>query len=284
MYCKNCGKQLNSDVNFCKYCGKLVTKNEMIGLNQLIENTEKERFATKPENSKITISYLNSKAWFRLLKVIYALLLIIILLGYNLFVFSVIGLKQIDQNKTLIQCNVGTLKTFTPDDIKINLNNNDFKNDIFDYEQFFINYNDLKIKNIFKECNGEPLNSKDTYDVFVIQRLHEIIDSNRKEKASGGDSYLTPKRSLDEIFGIKNTNNNNYLDNEIKKITTGYKTNQEKASYLDFSVKFFDIKPVFTYDTFIQYFVIGNVIILFIFEFMKRIFYYIFTGKIIPSK
>ncbi len=207
-----------------------------------------------------TIFYLNSKAWYRLLKVIYVFLLIIILLGYNL-IFKT-GLRNIDQGKTLIQCNVGTLKTFTPESIKLNLSESDLFYDKFDYAYFFKGYNDSKIRNILAQCTLKPPIDWATDDVFKIQRTYEIIG----------------------LKDAKKTYDKNYLDSEIKKITSGYKTNQEKASYLDFSVKFFDIKPVFTYDAFIKYFIIGNVIILFVFEIIKRTFYYIATGTVKPSK
>lgn len=214
-------------------------------------------------NEEKTISYLNSKAWYRLIKVIYILVFITALISFNLFLYSINGLKTVDQDKTQIQCNIGDRKTFTSKSINLNLDKSDFKNDKFDYEQFFRNYNDFEIKNILKECSPESAkNLIDSLDVFRIQRIYEITGIKGAEKEYDKD----------------------YLNSETQKITSGYKTSDEKANYLDFSVKFFDIKPVFTYNEFIKYFLIGNLIMLLIFEGIKRIFYYIVLGSIKPKQ
>lgn len=57
-----------------------------------------------------------------------------------------------------------------------------------------------------------------------------------------------------------------------------------KSDYLDFSVKLFDIKPVFGYKEFIKSFVIGILIVIFVFELIRRCFYYIALGAIRPKK
>lgn len=213
-----------------------------------------------------TISYLNSKAWYRLLKVIYTLAFIIALIGFNLALYFTNGIVTVDQNKTQIQCNAGNKNIFTPKSIELNLVKNDFNNDKFDYEYFFRNYNDYAIKQILKECSttqsAKDLLNLDSMDVFRIQRIYEIAGIKGSEKEYDKD----------------------YLNNETQKITNGYKTSNEKADYLDFGVKLFEIKPVFSYNDFIQYFLIGNITILLIFELIKRVFYYIVIGTIKPTK
>ena len=58
----------------------------------------------------------------------------------------------------------------------------------------------------------------------------------------------------------------------------------QKTQYLDFSIKAFDVIPVFTYDSFLELFFIGNIIILIIIEATRRGFYYIVLGSIKPEK
>lgn len=207
-----------------------------------------------------TTSHLNSKAWYRFLKVIYILLFIIILLGYNLIMFSGTELKNLDQEKTLIICNYKDEKVFSPKEKNIYLSNYDFKNGIFDYKNFFEGYNEYKIKSILENCYDITITGN--LDVFAIQRGYEITGTKNN------------KKDYDK----------NYLKNEINKIMTGYKTDSEKTSYLNYSIKLFTIDPVFTYHKFLAYFFIGNLSILLFFEIIRRIFYYIVLGTIKPKK
>jgi len=207
-----------------------------------------------------TVSYLNSRAWYRFIKVIYILLFIVILLGYNLFTFSVIGFKNLDQDKTLIICSYKDEKVFYPKEKNIHLNNYDFKNETFDYKDFFEGYNKYKIKDILENCYD--IKNSSNLDVFAVQRTYEIAGTKDN------------KKDYDE----------NYLKNEINKIITGHKTDLEKASYLDYSIKLFTIDPIFTYYKFLMYFFVGNLSILLFFEIIRRVFYYIVLGTIKPEK
>lgn len=203
-----------------------------------------------------TTSHLNSRVWYRFLKVIYILLFIIILFGYNLIIFSGTELKNLDQEKTLIICNYKDEKVFSPKEKNIRLNNYDFKNRTFDYKDFFEGYNEYKIKDILENCYD--MTNISNLDVFAIQRTYEITGTKNN------------KKDYDE----------NYLKNEINKIITGYKTDSEKASYLDYSIKLFTVDPVFTHYKFLTYFFIGNLSILLFFEIVRRVFYYIVLGTI----
>lgn len=219
-----------------------------------------------------TTSYLNSKIWYRLLKVIFILVCLAVLIGFNFFVFTDIGIKNIDQNKTLIQCSYGDKVIFSPQSVNLNFSKSDFKNGIFDYKSFFLDYNDNKIKDIFKGCYASYSFSSPTLssDIFAIQKIYEVW---------GNDRLLIKKetRTLLSSDEIKN------LDEIVPRIEKSI-TNTDKANYLNFSIKLFDVKPVFTYSNFLKSFFIGNFIILLIIEALKRGFYYVVLGTLKPKK
>lgn len=206
-----------------------------------------------------TVSYLNSKIWYRTTKVLYILIFFLLLAGYNLFVFSS-GLQNVDGSKTRIFCNYKDKVTFTPKEKNIQLDKADFRNGVFNYKNFFEDYNDYVIKDILDNCYD--FQNISNLDVFAIQRTYEITGTNDN------------KKDYEE----------SYLKSEIEKITSGYKSTSEKASFLDFSVELFSIKPVYSYSQFLTYFFVGNASILLLFEVIKRIFYYISLGSIRPKK
>jgi len=222
------------------------------------------------ENKK-TISHLKSKVWYRLIKVFFFLALLIVLGEFNLIAFSG-GVKQIDQNKTKIQCTYGDKKVFTPQSLNLSLDEGDFKNGVFDYKGFFLNYNAYKISDIFQECYPSYNSTDSTLspDVFGVQKVYEVYGNDRliikREER--------PSLSVDEI---------KTLDEILPKIENSI-TPSQKAKYLDFSIKLFDITPAFTYAGFLKLFFIGNFVILLIFEAIRRIFYYIVLGSIKPKK
>lgn len=200
-----------------------------------------------------TISYLNSKIWYRIIKVLCIFVFLISFVGFNIFVFGEVGFENIDSDKTKISCNYKDKKTFSPSDEKISLNNNDFKNKTFDYKSYFEGYNDYNIKNILKVCYD-----KDVDDVFAMQRWYE--------KGLQDKSFISDKEMQ-----------------EIEKIESSI-ISSDKAKYLDYSFKFFNIDPVFSYSKFIKYFLIGNIAILLLFELIRRVFYYIALGTLKPKK
>lgn len=211
-----------------------------------------------------TLGELNNKVWYRFLKVFYVLIFILCILLCFIFAYTnhETGFKKLDQYDTEIRCNVGTYKAFSPNSLGIYLNKNNFINDVFDYSGYFKGYNEYSIKEILAQCAGKPLSEIEKDDVFMVQRLYEITGVKGSEK-----QY-----------------NKEYLDGEIKNITSGYKTNNEKANLCDFSIKFFDISPVYNYNQFISVFLTGLVIIIVVFEITKRTFYYIIIGNVRPKK
>ena len=209
--------------------------------------------------NKKTISYLNSKIWYRFLKVVFCFSILASILIFNGFLIMIEGIKNIDNDKTLIYCLYKDKKVFSPKQINITLSADYLKNG-FNYQDFFEGDNIYITKAILQECYGRDVS---LYDIYVIQRLYEIM-KNKKELSEEDERYLW--------F-------------EIEKITEGFKTNSQKsAEYLDYSVKLFDIKPVYSYAKFIKLFIMGNTIILLFFEALRRVFYYIVLGTIRPSR
>jgi len=205
---------------------------------------------------KKTIAFLNSKAWYRALKVFYIFLFLIVIIIANFLIITQVQFFNLDKNKTKIICNWWDNKKFSPKDEDIYIDNYDFKNRKFDYEFFFEGGNQYTIKDILKACSG-----KDTdLDIFALQRWYELGLHNNK------DGFISDEQ-MKEI-------------NLIEKETW----DSNKGEYLDYSFHFFDIKPVFTYDTFVNYFFYTNVIIILLFEISKRVFYYIVLGTLKPDK
>lgn len=211
------------------------------------------------------ISGLNNKAWYRLFKIIFGLCILLVLTVFNWIIISD-GVKSVDNNKTTISCTYGDKKILTPEQIGIELSNYEFR-DGFNYKNFFEGYNDYAIKTIFKNCY-QPTN--DDIDVFAAQKVYEVWGNDR----------LSIKK--DERPPLTETEKK-YLDEIIPKIENSY-INSDKAKYLDYSVKLFDVQPSYTYNKFIKYFVIGNLLILFLFEGLRRSFYYVVLGSIRPQK
>ncbi len=215
------------------------------------------------ENKK-TIEYLNGKMWYRLLKVVFGFIVLASILIFNGWIIEE-GLIRLDNHKTLITCTYGEKKTFTPKQIDINLPTYQFKNE-FNYKNFFETYNDYYIEAIFKNCY-QPTN--DNIDVYAAQKVYEVWGNDRLSIKKDDRPPLTETEKQ-------------YLDELIPKIEVAYGSG--KTQYLNYSVQLFDIKPVYTYAEFIKLFLLGNFVILFISEMLRRIFYYIVLGKIRPEK
>ena len=82
-----------------------------------------------------TTGELNSRAWYRLLKVVFVLLTLLVLGVFNWIIVSD-GIKSLDNNKTTISCTYGDKKILTPQQIGVELSNYQFR-DGFNYKNFF---------------------------------------------------------------------------------------------------------------------------------------------------
>jgi hypothetical protein len=206
-----------------------------------------------------TISYLNSKSWYRLIKVIYIISFAVMLVGYNIFVFSN-GVKKLDLHNTTITCNTKSsgYKKFSLADGYVFINDSALNN--YSYQNFYDKpTNEYAVEQLIEECsqlsripftyNGQNL------DIYDIQRMREI----------GRD-------------------NSNLSNDQIFKQEQAEKQNDPANLSIKYDSHIFDIEPKYTIKGFLEYFIIGNVIILVLFEILQRIFYYIVIGKIFPKK
>lgn len=196
-----------------------------------------------------TIKELNEKIWYRLIKVIYLLALIVVLVSYNLIIFGN-GIRQLNLDKTLVKCNDKNNYTFSLSGAQLYLGNHDLDN--YSYKGFYQNsLNEYRVKTILAKCRSV---NADTINVDDYQRVADI------QKDS-------PNLSKDEFMAKFNNDRKNDPANIL----------------LSYDYQQFDITPEYTYMPFVEGFILGNVVIALIFVFFQRIFYYIFLGKIFPK-
>jgi len=212
-------------------------------------------------DTKKTISYLNSKTWYRFLKVVFIFIFIAVILIANGINISE-GIGRIDKDKTLIYCNGGDKRVITARQAGVYFSNYEFIKG-FDYKKFYEGYyNEYTIKDILRACYDKVPEYNNDEDIYLMQRVYEI----QGFKAN-------PKKF-----------NEDYLKEQFKVMTEGYKSKDQKISYLDYSIHLFDIKPAYTYKDFVLYSLITNFSILLFFEVLRRVFYYIVLGTIKPKK
>ncbi len=219
-----------------------------------------------------TITHLNTKVWYRLLKVLFLLVFVAVLLVFNLVSFSS-GARQLNQEKSIVQCNIqhyhNTIpegyKSFSLKDLDLFLlANTDFTN----YKDFYSDpTNEYDVKTILSKCSGVNDQSQ------VNLALYQIISDVQKDDPTISDTNSAVQKYNSEVH-IAEANHatvNEAVSDAIDRLET-YHSHQ------------FDIKPVFSYFEAIKLFVWGNLVILIIFEVMRRAFYYIVLGKIKPTK
>lgn len=222
-----------------------------------------------------TISHLNSKAWYRLVKVLFGICLLIVLGGYNFVVFS-LGTTQVDQKETTIYCNLNqpgeTKPPFSPASVGIAFSNSDFTDNQFDYKNYFVDFNDFAIEAISKQCYP----TMTTSDIYSLQEEADILNKlGLIDSQSTVVAYKNLTRSQQEAYNA---------DYNVYQQETSSLFGNEKAKYLDFSHQLFNVTPVFSSTIFWELFLIGNFVILLIFEAIRRIFYYIVLGSLKPGK
>ena len=222
------------------------------------------------ENKK-TIGDLNGRAWYRLLKVIFILGLFAVLAIFNIAAFSS-GTKQLDLNATKVQCNTQYYvnqipegyKQFSLNDVGLDLP----LNNGFDYKDFYSNpYNEYEVKTILSKCSG--VNNFNQIDLSFDQVLADIQKDN--PSITTDSAAVTVYNNSIQNYENNDESEDNAVSNTLNNLET-YDGHQ------------FDITPVFTYTAFLELFFIGNIIILLVFEIMKRAFYYIVLGSIKPKK
>jgi hypothetical protein len=138
----------------------------------------------------------------------------------------------------------------------------------FDYKYYFTGHNDDDIKKILNACYGDS----------DVNLQISVYDQQKRVEIVNKYGLIGKEKTKEDLQKF----NKDY--NEYKQKTENIYTENEKAKYLDFSVHFFDINPVFTFTRFIEYLLIGNISILLFAELLRRTFYYIITGTLRPKK
>lgn len=220
---------------------------------------------------KKTISHLNSKAWYRLLKVIYVLGLLVALAIFNIAAFSG-GVKQLDPNATMVQCNTQYYVDKVPQGYKqFSFNELGFYLPVsngFNYKDFYSNpFNENEVKTILSKCSG--VNNFNQIDLSFDQVLADIQKDN--------PSITTDSAAV----AVYNNSIQNYENNDESVDDAVSNTLNNLETY---DAHQFDVTPVFTYTPFLELFFIGNIVILLVFEVMRRAFYYIVLGSVRPEK
>lgn len=204
-----------------------------------------------------TITELNNKWWYRLIKVIYTVLFITIFIIYN-YIISINGIREIDTEKTVITCNQNNYKKMILEKIGIYLSPQELKN--YNYENFF-KENNYKVQTIIGTCDkGEPYTVEGR--TFISKGIVSADDVYRFQAM--GDS----KEKLDALP----------FSSWIEFNTTDWE------KYITYKTHLYEIEPSFSYSKFIYNFVLGNLIILISYILLQGIFYYVIIGNFKPRK
>lgn len=209
-----------------------------------------------------TISYLNSKVWYRFVKVIYILFFVLLFAINNSVAFSYRA--QLNYDKTLITCHIGTegQKSFSLGESGAGFSSSNFDN--YTYKSFFQNTeNESGIELIVNRCTGVDFRNLPTdsvygdllQSVYDIQRYRDIAKDNPTFTAQ----QMQTKFSQDKASDPLNLN-------------------------LSYGHPLFDITPKFDTNIFLEYLIIGNLAIALAFVVGQRIFYYIVLGTLMPKK
>lgn len=209
-----------------------------------------------------TITDLNSKWWYRLIKVTYVFIFISIFVIWN-YIISIDGVKEVDSRGTLIICTLDNNKTINLEDTGVYFSYNELRN--FNYKNFFKN-NTSDVQTILGACRkgesftyeGKTIYSKGIFSTNDVYRIQATNDS-------------------------KLPNGKNKLDN-VPFSEQLYFSNTDFEDYINYNTHLFEIKPKYSYSKFINSFIIGNLLIIFAFILLRILFYYVLLGKIKPTK
>lgn len=203
------------------------------------------------------------------MKVVFVILFVFVFVGYNLIIFfSDPGFGDIDTDKTVVVCSLRDYK-FKLSDIGVYLGKSSLVNGRFNYQYFFSSYYDDEIYKIINECHKDT-KFKPQDSIFDSQKAVELfneiglIDKNKSEQTQEERDLLEKRYK------------------EYKE--RGYIIDRDKLKFLDFGIHIFEIYPKLSYSRYITFLIVGNLIILGVFEGIRRIFYYITIGSIKPKK
>lgn len=215
-----------------------------------------------------TTSELNSRWWYRLAKVFYLFTLIIsLILAVAISYSENNGLVSLNVKESIIGCGIeySTQQSFPIIDVgSYYFEPHHFSGNNFLYKEFFSEYgNEYVIKDILRECRlGDTAFQEGVTnnDIYVIQRMFEINRMN-----------------------ITDTERTELRNTELHRLNGAYSTDQ-KLKLLSFSNQLFFVYPVYDYVTTPGIIIASILGIIAVFEFIRRIFYYIVLGTIRPKK
>lgn len=98
-FCQECGKKLEENDKFCQFCGVKIKTENTNNLKPLNKDSKREK--------------LESKAWFRAVKVLYFLFIAFFIIAICAISLDSKPTKRIDGEKSLIICNNG--KSYAPE-------------------------------------------------------------------------------------------------------------------------------------------------------------------------
>ncbi len=223
------------------------------------------------EKPRHSIQWLNTKPWYRFLKVLFILMATFI--AILIILFTLISATQsYNQNpynyqKSYISCNYGNKKTYTFNELGINIYN--------------ITTTDPKDKlDFIKLCeisHKDNLPKIYTCDPHIKYEPDQSIPAEcRNPDGTVTDPAAAALLGLDEYF------NNHYNDNGSLKFTTDNTNFENKNSNLLFRINV----SMNSYYSALQnesgLLIIALIIELIILEIIRRISYYIFLGKFYP--
>lgn len=242
---------------------------------------------------------LNSKWYYRLIKVIYTLIFLFIFIWWLILIVESSWKKNIDTTKTKIICYSSDdrqflfpekHKSFTLKEVWINEleSNYNLRKNWFNYENF-ITYNSYIALQISIFCINENNKNEKDYtkedikeystswiDMFIWQKSYELRFWKNKIFTDKWRIYSEPTKEEKDYF--------EKLIKEYEDYVNSSYSDYDRASELDFSIKMFDLEIKYLYWRIILYILLFICWVYISFEIIRRLFYYIILWQFFPNK
>jgi hypothetical protein len=227
------------------------------------------------ENKK-TLSYLNSKTWYRFLKVIYCAVFLIIVIIVMLMVWSGYNVKEVDYKNSIIICTPNDTSVSNQPHIQIPLDQIESEASYYDLLALQYGGDDLtSLNNKFRDaCMINIVTMKDGTNNLVASGQRVTLNQNQILKIN------------DQPFSPVNLEQQIYTMQELLAQTSNISPLKLNLSAFKLVGKNYSLSIVKTNNLLqtIFYFLIWFFVVIFIFEILRRAFYYIVLGSIKPSK
>lgn len=145
IFCHKCGKKLEEADEFCQFCGAKVS----------VQENNKNNLTHK----SLKRADLEKKAWYRALKVIYIVIIVIAVLATGAISWSTKPVKSLDGDKSTIACNNG--KSYAPG-----------RNSIYLYGSDLSSYDDEHARIL---CKYDSTNYYSSYFSGYIEKNYTFI-------------------------------------------------------------------------------------------------------------